>query len=151
MLEIYQAYARDALRSELDKKRKKGLDFVPSETCGQCHEKNLANWKKTKHARAYKTLQRVKRQGDPNCISCHTLGFGMEKGFYTPETTHKLGGVNCQNCHRFNVAEHQKKGFIRPKVTAETCETCHTPVTDPKFLDLQEKRFKTLRLNPQTK
>jgi len=133
LLEVYQAYAHAAMRRALDAKRTEGLDYVSSAACGKCHPRQLASWRKTPHAHAWQTLQKVKRTGDPNCLMCHTSGFGTKKGFYTFRKTPKLAGVNCQDCHRFNVAEHHEKSFKIPRVGEDVCTTCHTPVTDPKF------------------
>ena len=144
MLEIYQAYARAAMRAALDADRKTGLSFVPAKTCGKCHEAEYATWKRSRHARAWTTLVRVGRTGDPNCVTCHTLGFGYKTGFYTAKKTPTLAGVQCQSCHRINVAEHKnakKTGFVIPKVTKAVCASCHTPVTDPRFKDNEKKRF----------
>jgi len=133
LLQTYQAYAHAAMRHELDKKRKKGLEWAPSAGCGNCHPAAYKKWKASRHAHAFETLQKVKRTIDPNCVACHTSGFGEEKGFYTFEKTPKLAGVNCQDCHRFGTDEHLKEGFKFPKITTDTCETCHTPVTDLMF------------------
>ena len=86
-----------------------------------------------RHSHAYKTLTDAARAGDPNCLMCHTSGFGTAKGFYTIASTPQLVNVNCQNCHRFNLAEHHQKGFVVPKPTEDICTSCHTAVTDPKF------------------
>ena len=139
LLLTYQAYAHDAMRRALDAERTEGLAYQSSESCGKCHEKQLENWKTTHHARAWATLQKVKRTSDPACVMCHTSGFGTKKGFYTFEKTPNLANVNCQDCHRFNQDEHRKKGFEYRKVSRELCQTCHTPVTDPKF-DFDKKR-----------
>ena len=144
MLEIYQAYAHAEMRNRLDAPRKKGLKFVPSSTCGECHPKQYEIWKKSKHAKAWQSLVKVNRTIDPNCVSCHSLGFGMEGGFYTFRKTPKLAGVHCQNCHRINIDQHTKPSFKYKPVTADVCETCHTPVTDPKFLFREKKRFKDM-------
>lgn len=133
LLQTYQAYAHVAMRQFLDAKRTSGLDYVPSSDCGLCHTKQYDSWLKTKHASAYGTLQRVERTGDPNCLICHTSGAGTEKGFYSIEKTPQMANVNCQDCHRFNVAEHIKAGYKFPKFTEDVCTTCHTPVTDPGF------------------
>jgi len=135
LIQTYQAYAHVAMRKALDAGRKAGLNYVPSATCGKCHKKQFTAWSAGPHARAYKTLQRVKRTGDPNCVTCHTSGFGTKKGFRTLAETPKLAGVNCQNCHRFDItADHKSEDFkqMRPRVNAEVCTTCHTPITDPK-------------------
>jgi len=133
LIQTYQAYAHAAMRRALDAERKAGLQYVSSAECGRCHRAPYAAWKAGPHARAYKTLQRVRRTGDPNCLMCHTSGFGTKQGFRTFAKTPRLAGVNCQDCHRFNEPEHHRKGFRFPPVSKDVCTTCHTPVTDPKF------------------
>ncbi len=133
LLLTYQAYAHAAMIKALDAERTSGLTYQSSASCGQCHTKQYANWKKTDHAKAYSTLQKAKRTGDPSCVMCHTSGFGTKAGFYTFAKTKHLSNVNCQDCHRFNAAEHRKKDFMIEPVSREICQACHTPVTDPKF------------------
>lgn len=133
LIQTYQAYAHAAMRKALDAERKGGLDYMSSAECGRCHRPQYDKWKRSHHARAYKTLQKAKRTGDPNCLMCHTSGFGTKKGFYTLARTPDRAGVNCQDCHRFNNPEHLRKGFRFPRMTKDVCTTCHTPVTDPKF------------------
>ena len=135
LIQTYQAYAHVAMRQALGTPGRAGLNTMPSADCGKCHKTQYAAWSAGPHAGAYKTLQRVKRTGDPNCLTCHTTGFGTAKGFRTLDKTPKLAGVNCQNCHRFSVtADHKSENFkaTRPRVNGEVCTTCHTPVTDPK-------------------
>lgn len=135
LIQTYQAYAHIAMRKALDADREAGLSYVPSAKCGKCHPKQYAAWSAGPHSRAYKTLRRAGRTGDPNCITCHTTGFGSEKGFYTFDKTPELAGVNCQDCHRFDItADHEDKSFVnvRPRVDRTVCESCHTPITDPK-------------------
>lgn len=144
MLELYQAYAHQAMRQALDAEREKTIAFVPSRKCGQCHEKEYQHWKNSRHARAYVSLQEVGRTGDPNCVGCHTLGFGAEGGFYTISSTPRLAGVHCQSCHRFGLAEHKKarmEKHPRKPISAETCKQCHTPVTDPHFRNEEAEDF----------
>jgi hypothetical protein len=133
LLQTYQAYAHAALREALDAQRKAGLEYVPSEQCGQCHRAQYEHWTKTRHSQAYKTLADAGRAGDPNCLMCHTSGFGTAKGFYSIQATPRMANVNCQDCHRFDIQEHHQKDFIPPKLDEEVCASCHTAVTDPKF------------------
>jgi len=133
LLQTYQAYAHAAMRHELDKKRKEGLKYVPSEDCGKCHREAYELWRGSRHARAYRTLEKVGRTIDPNCLMCHTTGFGTQDGFYTLQKTPALANVNCQDCHRFNVPEHHVAGYKAPRAGEDVCTTCHTPVTDPNF------------------
>jgi len=134
LIRTYQAYCGVAMREALGAARKKGLDYVPSDQCGKCHLAQYQRWAKTEHAGAYEPLVKVKRTGDPSCLTCHTTGFGTENGFHTLQETPKLAGVNCQDCHRFDMSRHSPGSAFRPPRPAQdTCQTCHTPVTDPRF------------------
>jgi nitrate/TMAO reductase-like tetraheme cytochrome c subunit len=114
-------------------KVKDGMVYTSSAACGACHEPQLAAYKASRHADAYATLQRVGRDGDPECLSCHTTGFESTSGFDSIGRTPELGNVNCQDCHRFSMSEHDAEGFAAPKIEAAACTRCHTPTTDPAF------------------
>jgi len=77
--------------------------FVGSDACKKCHSDAYDVWKESKHAHAYETLVKVKhpglRQHDPECIVCHTVGFGYESGFRSERETPKLKDVGCESCH----------------------------------------------------
>jgi hypothetical protein len=133
LLQTYQAYAHAAMREALDAKRKVGLEYAASDQCGRCHRTQYEHWTQMRHSHAYKTLADARRAGDPNCLMCHTSGFGTYKGFYSIQSTPGLANVNCQDCHRFNIEEHHQKGFVPPPINEEVCTSCHTAVTDPKF------------------
>lgn len=49
--------------------------------CKQCHEEQFNFWKDTKHASAYSVLYAKNQHFDPDCISCHVLGFEKAEGF----------------------------------------------------------------------
>jgi len=77
--------------------------FVGSEVCKKCHEEAYDIWKKSEHAHAYETLEKVKYPGhrnyDPECIVCHTVGFGYKSGYENAVKTPKLKDVGCESCH----------------------------------------------------
>jgi hypothetical protein len=77
--------------------------FVGSEKCKSCHRHAHRIWEKTPHAHAYDTLVKATRPGyrqfDPECIVCHTVGFGYISGFETAEKTPLLKDVGCESCH----------------------------------------------------
>jgi hypothetical protein len=81
--------------------------YVGSESCKDCHEASYKVWKKSLHSHAYETLENAvpARNFDPECISCHVVGwhpsqfFPYETGFVSREKTPKLMGVGCEDCH----------------------------------------------------
>ena len=81
--------------------------FVGSKECESCHEASYEVWKKTGHADAWETLGKleVPRTHDPECISCHVVGwhpteyFPYESGFLSEAETPKLIDVGCESCH----------------------------------------------------
>lgn len=79
------------------------VEYVGSDACKKCHEEAYEIWKKTPHSHAYKTLEDAKRPGlrnyDPECIVCHTVGFGYVSGYVDAATTPKLKDVGCESCH----------------------------------------------------
>ena len=81
--------------------------FVGSKECESCHEESYDVWKKSGHAKAYETLAGLDppRQHDPECISCHVIGWHPQKcfpyqtGYRSIEETPKLIDVGCECCH----------------------------------------------------
>jgi hypothetical protein len=138
-MRVYQAYAHHEMQLALGAPRRQGLNYVPSSECGSCHQAQYGAWSKSRHARAFATLGA--RAIDPNCVACHSTGFGFESGFHSLQKTPGLAGVNCQTCHRVEPGQCAD-GFKPPKVTENVCASCHTPVTDPRW-DFQ-KRLKDL-------
>jgi len=85
-------------------------------TCVQCHEKAWEIWKSSRHAHAWRTLEEqdlpetpADKKGrqknaiwDPECVVCHTTGFGRKSGYRgldheKPDAP--LVNVSCEACH----------------------------------------------------
>jgi hypothetical protein len=83
------------------------LAYVGSDTCANCHKAEYAKWVASKHAHAFDALVNVAnkpklRQFDPECVQCHTIGFGFESGYVAEvgkRRTPHLKNVGCENCH----------------------------------------------------
>ena len=107
--------------------------YVGSANCKGCHPEAYAIWEKSKHAHAYQTLVSHGHATDPECLTCHTVGFGFQAGFVSIETTPKLPDVGCENCHGVggNHIKNPQKGY--GQVTQADCLTCHTAQNSPKF------------------
>jgi hypothetical protein len=131
--------------------------FVGSEKCKECHEGSYKTWLKTPHAQAWETLKsktNPPRTFDPECISCHAIGwnttqfFPYDSGFQSEKETPQLINVGCESCHgpgeKHILAEKGKDVALQKKledaviVTKEEsekrqCFTCHDGDNSPDF------------------
>jgi len=111
-----------------DPARLKGR-YVGAARCAECHAPEMAQWRRTKHATAYKTLLDRHRHFQPKCVACHVVGYGTPNGYRlgAPEAT--LANVQCEVCHGpgGDHAAQPVKENIRRVVPAKVCLECHTP------------------------
>lgn len=94
--------------------------FVGSDVCKLCHIKQFYSWQATNHAGAYVTLLQKGAHKNPDCLICHTTGYGMPGGFdpdrpdappgkapekdalktaRVPRSQDPVKGVGCESCH----------------------------------------------------
>ena len=84
-----------------------GRRFAGSAACAECHEEAHEVWANSGHAKALTTLEdaRPRRDGDPECLSCHVVGWApqrfepFEGGFAGMEKTPHLAHQGCENCN----------------------------------------------------
>lgn len=105
------------------------VTFVGSDRCKGCHShtKECNIWqadiigskKKHSHAKAFEALgeryakKPTLRQFDPECVVCHTVGYGFESG-YRGEADTRLKNVGCENCHgpgSLHVSDQNNKAY----------------------------------------
>jgi hypothetical protein len=145
-----------------------GGEFIGSESCAECHENAWKVWKDglegspPKHSHAYATLQhppkrsKVPRNFDPECLSCHVVGWNPQKyfpyksGFMSLESTPELINVGCENCHgpgaAHTAAENgdveleeseierlRKEQVLTLKDAEQKCLECHDLDNSPAF------------------
>jgi len=109
--------------------------YESAEACGKCHESEYEAWKKTRHARAYESIKKARRHEDPECILCHTMGYGRAGGFVSMARTPEFGRVTCQACHVVTADHVDKNVKPEPKINIHSrlCMSCHGPVQSPDF------------------
>ena len=106
------------------------MNYVGFAICADCHGDTVDEWSQTAHAtNAFPTLVRQGQQDNPECLVCHTVGFGTPLGFKSEATTPHLANVQCESCHG-PAANHiavTRDPSVRPKVTmaSEVCGGCH--------------------------
>lgn len=109
--------------------------FEPAAACGKCHPAEFKQWKTTRHARSYESIRKARRHEDPECLLCHTMGFGRQGGFVSVPQTPDLGRVTCQACHivTSDHADRKVKPDPRTNINSRLCMACHGPVQSPEF------------------
>jgi hypothetical protein len=112
-----------------------GGQFIGPEACKTCHPAQYAAFTKMKHAHAYDALVPKKATRDPECLRCHTTGFGYQSGFHGAEETPHLAFVSCESCHGVgsNHAAAPQPGFGIVKDPAAICARCHDRENSPAF------------------
>lgn len=109
------------------------ISYLGVSKCIECHQSFVESWEKTQHASAFATLKGVGKSGDPECLKCHTVGFGEAGGFYSINTTPWLADVQCEVCHGPG-GDHLTdfSGPMQP-VTESVCLKCHAKSQSPDF------------------
>lgn len=117
--------------------------YVGAENCRSCHGTEYQAWKSTKHSRAFDTLRNLQRHFYPDCISCHTTGFGYPTGFQMGQTVGRLAGAECEVCHGPG-----RKHTVRPEtsqlrrtVPVSICLACHDKERTPGLEEQKELFF----------
>jgi hypothetical protein len=120
--------------------------YVGSDECATCHFAAYNQWRSSKHSQAYVTLQTLKKGinlNRPECVRCHTVGFGQATGFAIKTPDLKLAGVGCESCHgpgKLHI-EAARAGQANPGkifrgfkgADSSLCVRCHDPANDPHF------------------
>ncbi len=136
--------------------------YVGTNNCKKCHLKQYRSWQKTKMAQAFELLKpgaaaEAKQKAgfdpnkdytkDPQCLPCHTTGYGKPGGFADIETTPDRAGVGCEMCHgpggtytqdgymTLKNKEYKKADLVAvglvDKVSEKQCLSCHDKEKNP--------------------
>ncbi len=106
--------------------------FVGSAACSGCHTTQNTQWKSTRHAVAWATLERDGREQDLDCWSCHVTGAHHAQGPQHPSQAGGLENVGCESCHgpgRAHVSAPSKSNIQRDPAV-DVCTDCHDGVKD---------------------
>jgi hypothetical protein len=112
-----------------------GPHYASSGACVNCHSDEFARWTLTGHAQAWRALIKRKETNNPECIGCHTTGYGEPGGFGELSATNirKYKGVQCEACHGPMGGHPNDKSVESPLVTEASCTGCHDEANSPKF------------------
>ena len=103
--------------------------------CVQCHSNEMAKWSLTQHAKAWESLLLRGEQNNPECIACHSTGFGEVGGFgeLTTVNIRKYKSVQCESCHGPMRGHPDDKSILPRPITEQTCLPCHDEANSPQF------------------
>lgn len=111
--------------------------FVGSARCAECHNNIHSDWSQTLHGNALATLEAIGQGSNPDCVICHTVGYGQEGGWVDRATTNDLANVGCEACHgaaRDHTSNVSDENLRPPKdISAEICGQCHTGERHPNY------------------
>lgn len=109
------------------------ITYIPGKKCTICHAKMFRAYSKTVHAKSFENLADAGEATNPECLPCHTTGYGKPGGFKNAKSTSGLAGITCQSCHGPGSA-HVEKGLTNEqrqmtiqRTPENVCIKCHTP------------------------
>lgn len=132
VLNEYDAAVAALLKDEEGKVLSNG-PFLGDSNCATCHLPFMEGWKNSRHAGAFNTLEKTGKSKDPECVGCHTTGYGEEGGFYSAAATPGLANVQCEACH--GPGKGHASDFTLPmtSIVESVCLKCHTEDNSPDF------------------
>ncbi|MBN1825637.1 MAG: hypothetical protein JW958_05160 [Candidatus Eisenbacteria bacterium] len=120
--------------------------YVGVEECRSCHAVEYEDWKSTSHAHTYNTLVGENQEKNPNCLKCHTTGYGFFNGFHSVEKTPERINVQCEVCHGYGIdhVQFEREGHVGEcdrdaklsyllAPAEDRCIACHDSEQDPTF------------------
>ena len=126
-----------------------------TKACAECHEESNTVWRSSADAEAYATLEKLDppRNFDPECVSCHVVGWNPGKffpyrgGYLGPTKTPELENVGCEDCHgpgqRHALAEKGKDVALQKKMQKTV------RIAKGKETELQKAMQKTVRITKE--
>lgn len=107
--------------------------YLTSASCKDCHQEAFRVWANSPHATAMQTLVKATQDFNPECVKCHTTGFGTPEGFQTARITPSLMNVQCEACHGTGAVHVLDAARPYGRVAPRVCYTCHTRENSPDF------------------
>jgi hypothetical protein len=116
--------------------------YVGPAKCKACHIALHKTWAESKHAKNFSVLQGAEKT-NPECVKCHTTGYGKASGFTSEAATPNLENTTCEACHgpaSAHVAaalDAPDKGDWDKKINKNpgaACVGCHNPHVDRKAM-----------------
>jgi hypothetical protein len=103
--------------------------YVGMEKCKECHPEHVDSYSGWKYAKNFRILEMRGKDHDPQCLPCHTTGYGKPGGFKSVEATPRMKHVQCESCHgpaSLHIAEPTERKYLKKlSIPKNICTTCH--------------------------
>ena len=111
----------------------RGGSYVGSTRCAECHPDQFRVWSGNYHAKSFALLRTEGKESEPECLRCHTTGYGFFGGFTSEQQTLELASVGCEACHGVggNHVANPTKRYGRTR--RSDCTSCHNEKNTPNF------------------
>jgi hypothetical protein len=127
-------FVLSALHVSADKEK---ATYVGMEKCKECHPEHVESYYSWKYSKNFRVIKMRKKDDDPNCVPCHTTGYGEPGGFVTVSETPDMVNKQCESCHgpaslhlkAPTKREHQETLSIPQNV----CTVCHSGHKHPGY------------------
>ena len=107
-------------------------NYVGVEKCKSCHAKEYDDFAKRKFDKAWRILEMREEDNNPECLKCHTTGYGEPTGFVNAQATPHLKFKQCEACHgpgslhAANPSDTQAREAMKKHVSEKNvCIKCH--------------------------
>ena len=106
-------------------------------TCARCHSESARTYAESAHSQAFQTLVAKGQQDNPECVSCHVVGFEWANGYDRVAHTEVPGrpalkNVQCEACHGYGTQHARGEGDWL-QAARESCVLCHDQANSPDF------------------
>ncbi len=109
-----------------------GPAYVGANRCAACHPVEFREWLTTSHAQGFAALVERGAERNPECLPCHTTGYGRSGGFQGHRSTPHMEGVQCESCHGPG-SGHPPDAGAEGAAGEGNCRRCHDAGNSPDF------------------
>ena len=125
---LYMTFQFQVFTTFAEKEEEKAI-YVGMDKCKKCHSEHVKTYSDWKYSRNFRILEMRGKDHDPQCLRCHTTGYGKQGGFMSVEKTPHMKNVQCEACHgpaslhvKAPTVEEHLKTLSIPK---NVCTSCH--------------------------
>lgn len=134
MLDGYRQALKDERLAENWPRREAASTYIGDSGCIECHKEICAQLDPTPHEHAFASLEATNDHYDPECVSCHVVGWAEQGGYVSPEQSKHLVNVQCEACHGPGEAHAQSQAKTpNGKLGSQYCLRCHDADNSPQF------------------